>query len=929
MTVRVAESIESRADLARLLSERPEAATPALARALKERVEVLHRTDARAAAEIAACVGIVADRVGDLESAAMAARARGLAALAAGRQRETLAAYEEAERLHREAGDEVERARVLRSMIDPLMHLGRYDEALAAGAEARGIFEARGMSVLAAQVDTNVGNLHERRDRYAEALEAYDRALATFREAGEPRAVAIVAYNRANVLVDLFRIDEAEVAYRLARRVFARGGDRLHEAQCEYALAYVAFLRGRYTKALGLFDRVRALDRALGDERHAALCSLDEAELLLSLNAWEDARHLAERAARAFAELGMAHEAGRAALHRAVCAIHLRRPREADALLDEAARRFEDEGNAVFAGLVELYRAEAALRAGDAAEALPRALDAVRRFADRGLTAKEAYARVVAARAHESVGRADLAAREAGRALALAERAPSASVAWRALAVLGRTADDPAVARDRLERAADLVEGLRARIRPDELLATFQRETDRLHEDLVRLDLEGPGPPDPERALERVLAWKGRVLEERLREAPGGPADDPDPGIRRERQALDAGYRRLNAIEAGGRPVSAGAPLRRAIAEREARLAELHRAREARRPDAAGPAAAEGVEAVAAALAPGEALVEYAFVGEDLHAFVLRDGRARWVPRLGHRAEIAAATDRWGFLVRRSPAPGIAGPGAGGEVDRVALERLADLVWTPLLPALGDARAVVVAPAGPLHEVPFVALPEEGRPVAERREVSRAPSGRALARARSRPPREGGRALVVGVPRPGLPGVREEAEAVAAAWPGARLLVGEAATRAAFRREAREASVLHVAAHAEFRDDAPLFSSIELADGRLTFYDLVDLRLPARLVVLSGCDTARQGRLAGEERLGLGRGLQRAGAGAIVAALWPVADAEAVAFMTAFHRRLAAGEEPRGALAGTMRSRMESGAPPSGWAAFAIEGDAR
>src|SRR5919106_1173098 len=232
-------------ELLNALAEHPEAATPALARALKERVEEACRDDARAARRLAVCVRIVAERCGDLESAALAHRAQALAALAAGRQRDALAHYEKAEQHYYRLGDELERARVLRSMIDPLMHLGRYDEALAAGADARSTFLDHGESLLAAQVDVNVGNVHQRLDRYAESLDAYDRALVAFRAAGDSAAAAMVDFNRANVFLARGDLNTAGKGYRRAVREFRARGWRLRESQCLYGLAYLEFIAGR------------------------------------------------------------------------------------------------------------------------------------------------------------------------------------------------------------------------------------------------------------------------------------------------------------------------------------------------------------------------------------------------------------------------------------------------------------------------------------------------------------------------------------------------------------------------------------------------------------------------------------------------------------------------------------------------------------
>ena len=267
---------------------------------------------------------LLAQRCGDLESLALAHRARGLAALASGSRKEALGHYGEAERLYRLNGNDVERARVQRSMIDALMHLGRYDEAVATGRDAQEVFRRHGLTVLAAQVDANIGTVFERLDRNAESLEAYNRAMQTFREAGEEESVAMMEFNRANVFSNLNELPVAERGYRRALRFYRAAGFRLREAQCLYALAYLLYLRSRYSASLRLFQHVRLLDLELGDLRHAALCDLDQAEILLSLNAWQEAVELAREAGERMVDLGMNLEAAKAMLFQGLGSVDLR-----------------------------------------------------------------------------------------------------------------------------------------------------------------------------------------------------------------------------------------------------------------------------------------------------------------------------------------------------------------------------------------------------------------------------------------------------------------------------------------------------------------------------------------------------------------------------------------------------------------------------
>jgi CHAT domain-containing protein len=96
---------------------------------------------------------------------------------------------------------------------------------------------------------------------------------------------------------------------------------------------------------------------------------------------------------------------------------------------------------------------------------------------------------------------------------------------------------------------------------------------------------------------------------------------------------------------------------------------------------------------------------------------------------------------------------------------------------------------------------------------------------------------------------------------------------------------------------------APLNSAVALAGGEtLTVYELMLLRLQARLVVLSACSTAQGETTGGDDVLGLTRGLLAAGAQRALVSLWPVEDRSTELMMGEFYRRLKAGAAPAEAL---------------------------
>jgi len=146
-----------------------------------------------------------------------------------------------------------------------------------------------------------------------------------------------------------------------------------------------------------------------------------------------------------------------------------------------------------------------------------------------------------------------------------------------------------------------------------------------------------------------------------------------------------------------------------------------------------------------------------------------------------------------------------------------------------------------------------------------------------------------------------VPAATGEVAAVAAAWPGTRVLEHAAATGHALAEEGRTATLAHLAAHGHHVAQNPLFSSLDLADGPLFAYEL-EAGQPAH-VVLSACELGQATVRPGEESLGLTSVLLQLGARCVVSGVAEVADDLAAAVMVDYHRRLAAGADTAVALA--------------------------
>jgi len=204
--------------------------------------------------------------------------------------------------------------------------------------------------------------------------------------------------------------------------------------------------------------------------------------------------------------------------------------------------------------------------------------------------------------------------------------------------------------------------------------------------------------------------------------------------------------------------------------------------------------------------------------------------------------------------------------------------------------------------------------------------ITYAPSASVYVLCRNRPAPAQGPGLILGVPDPRAPMIEDEVHAVAAILPEAELLVGEHATRRALEERGPRAGLLHIATHARFREDRPMFSAIRLGDGYLTLYDLHQLSLPVDLAVLSGCSTGRSVVAGGDELLGLVRGLLHAGAQTLLLTLWDVQDRSTAMFMNSFYRRWMALGDKAAALRGAMLELRETHPHPYYWAPFVLIG---
>ncbi len=929
---------------ARLVDAKPELVERAAVEALCDRVVDLLRTDLDRAERAAGLAREIAERLDDDYARGRGERAAAVARVLRRDHREALELFGSALARFEAAGDRRQAAITRVSAIEPLIHLGDYDRALAWADAARAAFVELGDRLRLARLELNVGAIESRRDRHREALAHYRRGLEEARRVGTAQDVGIALRNIAVCLQDLNRFEESLAAYREARD-FCRAHDLpLFELELEVNVAYLHYLLGEYGRALELFERSRRRFHELGDRHHAALCDLDQSELYLELNLLQEAERLARRADEGFEALGMGYESAKALTVRGVALGRSRRPDEALELLERARRLFVAEQNSVWPALIDLHRAQVLVAAGRPEEARERAAAAHRRFLDIGLPTREVASELLLARLA-------LASGESGEALARCEAArerlrdlasPALEFQVEALAARAQElAGRPRQAFTSCLRAASVLEGLRRHLHSEEVRISFAQDKTWIFESLVWLGLREGRDPEAatqaflhmemakSRSLVDLLAHRAQALP-RKRGARGGDAEAAT--LRGLRQELNWSYRRLDRLEAGTEPGTAGDPaeLRRRIYRLERELGGALRRVAATDREYGSLQTATTVDpgTVRAALPADAALVEYFLARGQIFCCVLRrDSLA--VEALGAVEPVWQSFDLLRAQLAKMRRAELRSLHLYAErVIEARLRSLHDALIAPVRRHLEGSRHLVVVPHDFLHFLPFQALHDGESWLAERWTLSFAPSASVFHLASRGAAGGRGEALVLGIADRRAPAIADEARAVAKALPGARLFLNERATLETLRESGREARWLHLATHGHFREDNPMFSALQMGDGRLSLLDLYDLELQAEMVVLSGCGTGLSKVEGADDLVGLARGLLYAGARALLVTLWDVNDLSATELMRAFYRHVTAGTPPARALAEAMRELRSVYPQPYHWAPFVLIGGA-
>lgn len=259
-------------------------------------------------------------------------------------------------------------------------------------------------------------------------------------------------------------------------------------------------------------------------------------------------------------------------------------------------------------------------------------------------------------------------------------------------------------------------------------------------------------------------------------------------------------------------------------------------------------------------------------------------------------------------------------------------ERLYDV----LIPHDLNASLLIISPHGPLHGLAFPALKKRGRFLIQDVAITFTPNLQAMQLLLqdtfdpSNP-----RALICGVSDFGgreqtLLYTGAEMENILRLLPGSALPLWQVSYDQIMNLQKqdklREYTLVHFATHTVLDRVAPYQSRIILSEGELTAADVLDLELDARLVVLSGCQTAKGELGSGDDMTGLVPAFFYAGARAVIATLGQANDRAAAVFMPYVYPGLGSGDNIAQVLRTAQVKMIEANRPLNDWAPFVMFG---
>jgi len=828
-----------------------------------------------------------------------------------GDYRGSLEQYDRALELYRLAQSQLgTNATIERGMSDAIgniggkhLLLGEYAEALQYYQQALEIDERNKLKPGIVLDLQNIGIAFTGLGRLTESLANFDRSIMLANQAGLKKDEANSRKGKGSALLQLGKYDQARAEYRLALQVYEQAGLKQELIEGLGDLGNLDLRLGDAVSAENEFRRAVDVSRTINHPRGVTVNLIALGDIEWRRKRFNEAAQLYREAlARAID----AKDRGSEAAARIQLALTLRSLNQ----LAEAAKESQQAADIARATQARLLEAEALYAQGEIARAGNQPESSLRHFAG-------------------------------GQEIATATSSPELN--WRfdfgrgqSLEALKR--NDEALAA--YQEAVKTIEQVRGELSEERFRAGYLEDKYQVYVALVRLllkmgkvdqaflfseklrarsylDLLSRGRPpirnEAQRQKETILRNRVRDLQRKLEEE----AVKPSPEQRGE--ALDLFSKEFNQ------------------AEREyADFLDDLRSADAGYASMRALDAPTSVE-VKQLLPANTALVEYVLTEDTLEIFLLTPTELRATSVPIRAADLQGKVEFLRDLLLRKTSDDWQLPARS--LYQSLISPIEDAGW------LRGIKSLYIVPHSVLHYLPFAVLAKSVKSrsgtnglLVDNYVIAYLPAAAALVHG-ARPSTPNNSMLAMAPASTRLRYAQQESQNVSAFFPRQHLLLlGNRATESSFKRLADSYDVIHLSTHGYFNKVNPLLSGVALEpdaqeDGRLEVHEILGLRLKAKLVTLSACDTALGSGYfaeipAGDDLVGLTRAFLFAGAPTVMASLWEVNDLSAVRFMHSFYRELVHSDKPS-ALAKAQREMHARGLyrHPYYWAPFVMVGE--
>jgi CHAT domain-containing protein len=736
----------------------------------------------------------------------------------------------------------------------------------------------------------------------------------------------------------------AEILFNLLLGLSTRIDSLLGRANALVGLGDVYLSRGDYLRAAANFQTVMRLAEKEGSKEGVAAVSIKLGNVHYYQGDYAQAMEYYQRSADLYEKLGSTQEIaypylsiGNAYLVLADFTRALEYYQKSLKIYDSI---FDRAGSAYLLNRIgEVYAAQN--RLPQALEAYHRSLELQEKF---GFKSMKASSLLGIAAVREKENNYTEAARVAANATEVARENNYPEILWRTLTAQGRAfraLKQSQKAEQSLTEAVEILERMRSYLVGDE------REQQLFFEDktepyiaLVELAFQ---KQDPSTAFRYAELARARMLLDVVRKGRADLRTAMTDDERKRHRELNARLSFLNTQirKEGSQPQPDATrlskletTLRTARLEAEAYETQIYAAHP--EPGLTRAAKTSTVEELAPTLLDTQtAILEYVVAPKTTYLFVLTKPEAK--PRSALVLSVYSISIEATDLSQRVAA--FRNQIADNSLAfKEPARQLYDLLVLPAQPQLEGKKRVCIVPAGDLWELPFQALlSKSDKYFLEEHAISFAPSlsvlsemvkRRVTARLQSELafPKVSGTQVEANLERPAsilalgnpkfdseafsksrstslgdLPAAEREVKSLAEIYGVARskVLIGAAAREQVFKASASQYSVLHLATHGILDDASPMYSRLLLAvdptgadDGFLEAREVMKLNLPAELVVLSACQTARGQVSNGEGLIGMSWAFLIAGASTTLVSQWKVDSESTSQLMVNFHRHL-------------------------------------